>query len=357
MDVGLQLIFTSGGWEEMPSDGQVYAEELALGRQAEGLGFDAIWPTEHHFFDYSFCPDNLQLLSYFAACTESIALGTAAIILPWNDPLRVAEKVSMLDHMSNGRVRVGFGRGLSRREYAPFRSVEMAEARERFDEASLMIVEALETGYIKGDGPMYPQDPIEIRPRPERSFHDRIYAVANSADSVEACARMGGRMIMFAETNWHKRMGSIDQHRARFLELHGREAPPVMTADFTYCHDDPIYAKEKAEQYLAGYLSTLLEHYELLGEHFAETKGYSGYAGQAEKLRAVGIDKYIEGFLAANAYGTPEQIIDKLEERREILGRFEECTCFRFGGISFDDADASMRLFAERVLPVIKAWD
>ncbi len=357
MDVGLQLILTSGGWDQTPSDGQVYAEELALGRQAEELGFDAIWPTEHHFFDYSFCPDNLQLLSYFAACTESIALGTAAIILPWNDPLRVAEKVSMLDHLSNGRVRVGFGRGLSRREYAPFRSVEMDEARERFDEASMMIVAALETGIIEGGGPMYPQTPIEIRPRPERSFTDRIYAVANSADSVEACARMGGRMIMFAETNWQKRMGSIETHRQRFRELHGREAPPVMTADFTYCHSDPDMARERAERYLAGYLSTLLEHYELMGDHFADIKGYSGYAGQADKLRQVGVERYIEGFLAANAYGTPQQIIDRLEERREILGSFEECTCFRFGGIPFDEADASMRLFASEVLPVIKGWD
>jgi alkanesulfonate monooxygenase SsuD/methylene tetrahydromethanopterin reductase-like flavin-dependent oxidoreductase (luciferase family) len=261
MDVGIQLILTSGGWGGALSDGDVYRQEMRLGRRAEELGFDAIWPTEHHFFDYSFCPDNLQFLSYCAGRTETIALGTAAVILPWNDPLRVAEKVSMLDHMSGGRVRFGMGRGLSRREYAPFRGVAMEEARERFDEASMMIVDALETGVIKGDGPWYPQEPIEIRPRPERSFKGRIYAVANSADSVEAAARVGGRMILFAETNWDKRMVGIETHRARFKELHGEDAPGILTADFTYCHPDADIARERAEKYLAGYLYTILEHY------------------------------------------------------------------------------------------------
>ena len=59
----------------------------------------------------------------------------------------------------------------------------------------MMIVNALGTGYIEGDGPFYPQTRVEIRPRPERSFKDRIYAVANSADSVEACARAGGSIV------------------------------------------------------------------------------------------------------------------------------------------------------------------
>ncbi|MYE10670.1 MAG: LLM class flavin-dependent oxidoreductase [Gammaproteobacteria bacterium] len=154
MEVGLQLIFSSYGWEDV-SDATVYAQELAMAELAEELGFDAIWPTEHHFFDYSFCPDNLELLAYVAGRTNRIGLGTAAVILPWNDPLRVAEKVAMLDLVSGGRVRFGMGRGLSQREFAPFQGIAMEESRDRFDEASVMIVDALRTGFIEGDGPMY----------------------------------------------------------------------------------------------------------------------------------------------------------------------------------------------------------
>ena len=80
---------------------------------AEEVGFDVVWAVEHHFYDYSFCPDNTQWLAYIAGRTERIDVGTAAIILPWNDPLRVAEKVALLDQIASGRLRLGFGRGLS----------------------------------------------------------------------------------------------------------------------------------------------------------------------------------------------------------------------------------------------------
>ncbi len=355
MRVGLQLLFGSYGWQGI-RDSQVYEEDLALARMAEDLGFDAIWPVEHHFFDYSFCPDNLQLLSYLAGCTKHIALGTAAVILPWNEPLRVAEKVSLLDHLSGGRVRFGMGRGLSRREFAPFRGIELDETRARFDEAAPMIVRALETGFIEGNGSFYPQPRTEIRPRPERSFQDRIYAVANSSDSVESCARVGGAMILFAETHWDRRMVGIERHRTRFRELHDREAPPVMVADFTFCHPNRDHARKAGESWLATYLASILEHYELMSDHFANTEGYQGYGKQAETLRRIGFEKYVEGFLASNAYGTPDEMLAMFKARYEIIGPFELATCFRFGGIPFAEAKASLELFAKEVLPELKRW-
>jgi Luciferase-like monooxygenase len=130
MDVGIQMIFSSYGWDGM-TDREAWEQEIRLARLADELGFDVIWSVEHHFFDYSFCPDNTQLLSYLAPLCTHADLGTAAIILPWNDPLRVAEKVSVLDLLSNGRVRLGLGRGLARREFAAFRGT-MDESRERF---------------------------------------------------------------------------------------------------------------------------------------------------------------------------------------------------------------------------------
>jgi alkanesulfonate monooxygenase SsuD/methylene tetrahydromethanopterin reductase-like flavin-dependent oxidoreductase (luciferase family) len=113
MQVGLQMIFQNyhGQWP----DEAVVAFELRTGELAEELGFDKIWPVEHHFTDYAACPDNTQFLSYLAARTRRINLATGAVILPWNDPLRVAEKITLLDYMSDGRAVLGFGRGLARR--------------------------------------------------------------------------------------------------------------------------------------------------------------------------------------------------------------------------------------------------
>lgn len=355
MEVGLQMIFASYGWPDI-DDGQVYSEEMKLAQDAEALNFDVIWPVEHHFTDYSFCPDNLQLLTYLAGVTERIHLGTAAIILPWNEPVRVAEKVSMLDHLSGGRVRLGFGRGLSRREFEPFRDIELEQTRERFNEASVMIVDALETGFIEGKGKYYPMPRTEIRPRPAKSFRGRTYAVANSDDSVDACAEIGGRMIMFAETDWRKRLPGIERHREKFRAKFDADAPPLLIADFTYCHEDPELAKSRGEEYLASYLASILEHYELMGDHLSHTKGYERYGQQAAALREMGFDKYLQGFHRSNAYGSPEQILERLRQRFDIVGPFDMATCFRFGGIPMEQAEASMQLFARTIIPEVHSW-
>lgn len=354
MDVGLQLIFTSVGWDN--DDTVTWEQELTLARMGDELGFDVLWPAEHHFFDYSWCPDNVQLLSYLAGITQNIDLGTAAVIMPWHDPLRVAEKISMLEHMAPGRVRFGMGRGLSRREYAAFRGIEMDESRGRFDEGSAMVLEALKTGFIEGDGPYYPQPRIEIRPRPRSDMDGRIYAVASSDDSVESAAKLGATMVMFADRSWKSRMPSITRWRDLFEEHHGVAPPPPLTADFCYCHADADVAEERAGKYLATYLGSVLEHYEVMGDHFATTEGYDAYAQAAEVLRKVGESGFLQGFMEASAYGTPGQIIDTFRARREMMGDFELATNFRFGGIPFEEATDSMRLFAAEVLPELHTW-
>ncbi len=100
MQFGIQMVFQNFDRANSGvTDAQVYDEEIRLGILAEKLGFDALWPVEHHFEDYSFCPDNTQFLSYMAARTDRIKLGTGAVILPWNVPVRIAEKVVPLDHL------------------------------------------------------------------------------------------------------------------------------------------------------------------------------------------------------------------------------------------------------------------
>ena len=117
------------------SDVAVYKEHLELGDLAEPLGFDSIFALEHHFTGYSMSPAPTQLLSYFAGRTKRIALGTAVIVLPWHDPIRVAEQIALLDVLCGGRCLFGFGRGAASVEYAGFR-IPMEEARGRFAEFS-----------------------------------------------------------------------------------------------------------------------------------------------------------------------------------------------------------------------------
>ena len=199
MEVGILLIFQN--YLGRGRDEDVVRNETRIAELAEPLGFDKLWSVEHHFTDYAACPDNLQFLSYIAAKTERIKLATGAVIVPWNDPLRVAEKVVLLDHLSQGRAVLGLGRGLARVEYAGF-GVDMGESRERFDEASRMIIDALDKGFIEGDGSFYPQARTPIRPRPLAGFRDRFYCVGMSPESVEQAAQLGGRLMIFSQQTW-----------------------------------------------------------------------------------------------------------------------------------------------------------
>ncbi len=354
MDVGMMMVFAAYGWDHI-SDDQVWDEELRLARLAAGLGFDALWSAEHHFFDYSFCPDNLQLMTYLAGVCPNIALGTAAVILPWHDPLRVAEQAVVLDLLSKGRLRLGLGRGLARREFAAFRGT-MNESRERFDEAAPMIVDALRTGFMEGNGKHYQQPRIELRPRPKYNFDNRIYAVASSEDSVEAAARLGAHMVMFSDRPWPMRLPAIQRNRELHSKFHGREAPTMLIADFCLCWPDAAAAEEMARRYMGCFVHSNFEHYELLGDHFNTVKGYDAYAQKAAIAKAAGMDGAIAGFMKAAVWGSPDRILHELEARRAVIGEFELNTAFRFGGIPYDVAEKSLRLFAKEVMPVLQSW-
>lgn len=354
MDVGMMMVFASYGWEGVGDD-QVWDEEIRLARLAARSGFDVLWSAEHHFFDYSFCPDNLQLLTYLAGVCPNVGLGTAAVIVPWHDPLRVAEQAAVVDLLCKGRLRLGLGRGLARREFAAFRGV-MDESRERFDEAAPMIVAALRTGVIEGRGRHYPQPRIEIRPRPQYDFSDRIYAVAASEDSVEAAARLGAHMVMFSDRPWPMRLPAIERNRELFRKFHGRPAPAMMITDFCVCGPNLAESEEHARQYMGKFVESNFHHYEFLGEHFTTVKGYDAYVQKAAIARERGLAGAVDGFMQAAIWGTPERILRELEARRRVIGGFELNVAFRFGGVPFPVAERSLELFAKEVLPVLKTW-
>ncbi|MDP1806597.1 MAG: LLM class flavin-dependent oxidoreductase [Acidimicrobiales bacterium] len=354
MKVGVQMVFQAHGYGPEVTDRQVVQEEVHLGVLADELGFDALWPVEHHFADYAFCPDNTLFLSHMAARTQRISLGTGAVILPWNDPLRVAERISLLDHLADGRVLFGVGRGLARKEYEGF-GIPMDESRERFDEAARMVIDALETGWIEGAGPFYPQPRTPIRPAPDRGFRDRFFCVAMSPDSVLAAADLGARMVVFSQRPWDDQAVAMATYRERFVAAHGREPGPPITCDFVYCDNDADRAEEMARLHIAGYLTSVMEHYELASDHFKEAKGYEAYGSAVDLLKAIGLEKMCDMYLGVNAWGTPEQILEQLRRRREIIGPFDLTACFRYSGLPLKDAERSMRTFAAEVLPALHA--
>lgn len=220
-----------------------------------------------------------------------------------------------------------------------------------------MIVEALRTGFMEGDGRYYKQPRIEIRPRPMHSFDGRIYAVASSEDSIDSAAKLGAHIVMFADRPWEMRAPMIERGRELHRKYHGGEPPTIMLTEFCVCGTDLAATEEEARRYQGKFVESNFYHYEFLGEHFKSVKGYDSYQQKADLARkAGGIEGAVTGFMQAASWGTPDKILRGLEARRKVVGDFELNVAFRFGGTPLEVSERGLKLFAKEVLPVVKSW-
>ena len=354
MHVGMATIFQNPG--RARADREVYRNELRLADLAEPLGFQSIWGVEHHFTDYTMCPDVLQFLSYMAGRTSRAALGSMVVVLPWHDPMRVAEEVSMLDNLSDGRLILGLGRGAGKVEFDGFR-LAMDESRPRFVETARMLLEGLECGYCQYDGEFVKQPRADIRPAPFKSFRGRTYAAAVSPESARIMAELGVGILIIPQKPWPEVAKELDDYRALYREVNRAEAPAPISAGWTFCDADAGRAREMAHRYIGGYFRTVLDHYHFEGDHLGRTKGYEYYGKMSDKIATYGADKVIDFFVDLQVWGTPEQCYEKIVDIRRRVGNEHYVGVFSYAGMPYADAEQNMRCFARDVMPALQKLD
>jgi alkanesulfonate monooxygenase SsuD/methylene tetrahydromethanopterin reductase-like flavin-dependent oxidoreductase (luciferase family) len=339
---------------ETRADHEVYRDDLVLADLAEPLGFESIWGVEHHFTDYTMCPDVLQFLTYMAGRTKNVQLGSMVVVLPWHDPIRVAEQVSMLDSLSGGRVIFGMGRGLGRVEFEGFR-IPMDESRERFVEAAEMILDALEQGEVKYEGQYYQQPQRDLRPRPFKTFKGRTYAAAVSPESSKIMAELGVGILIIPQKPWDSAMAELETYKELYLDINGTPAPPTITAGWVFCDEDADRAKELGKKYIGGYYETVLRHYELAGDHLKNTKGYEYYGSMSKALNKHGEQSGIDFFCDLQVYGTPDQCFEKIMDIRSMVGNDTFLCVPDYADMPPAEAERNLRLFADTVKPRLQA--
>ncbi|MBI1814580.1 MAG: LLM class flavin-dependent oxidoreductase [Deltaproteobacteria bacterium] len=351
MHVGMSAIFQNP-FNERP-DFEVYRNDVHLADLAEPLGFESIWGVEHHFTDYTMCPDVLQFLTYMAGRTQRAQLGSMVVVLPWHDPMRVAEEVSMLDNLCGGRFIFGIGRGLGKVEFEGFR-VPMDESRGRFVESAAMILTGLEQGYCESEGQYVKQPRRDIRPKPFKTFKGRTYAAAVSPESVQIMAELGVGILIVPQKPWEAVAAELQEYRVAYRKLNGGEPLPTIAAGWTFCDEDEGRAREMALRYIGGYWQSVLRHYELASDHLAKTKGYEYYGRMSEMVNSHGADAVSEFFLGLQVWGTPEQCYDRVQRIRGHVGCDTYIGVFSYAGMPIEEAERSMRLFARAVMPELK---
>jgi alkanesulfonate monooxygenase SsuD/methylene tetrahydromethanopterin reductase-like flavin-dependent oxidoreductase (luciferase family) len=351
MHVGMAAVFQNPG--KAQTDREVYRNELRLADLAEPLGFESIWGVEHHFTDYTMCPDVLQFLTYMAGRTERARLGSMVVVLPWHDPMRVAEEVAMLDNISGGRLILGLGRGAGKVEFDGFR-LSMDESRGRFVESAEMLLGGLETGYCEYSGRFISQPRAAIRPAPFKSFRGRTYAAAVSPESLPVMAKLGVGILIIPQKPWKEVAKELDVYRTIYREVNGADAPPPVSAGWTFCDESAERALQMARRYIGGYYQTVLDHYQFQGDHLARTKGYEYYGKMAEKIAQYGTDTVIDYFMNLQVWGTPAQCYEKILDIHTRTGNSHYVGVFSYAGMPYADAERNMRLFAREVMPALQ---
>jgi alkanesulfonate monooxygenase SsuD/methylene tetrahydromethanopterin reductase-like flavin-dependent oxidoreductase (luciferase family) len=337
------------------SDRQFLREELGNCEMAESWGFDSIWATEHHFDNYSISPDVCQLLSYLAGRTKRVKLGSMVIVVPWHDPIRLAEQISLLDHVSGGRYILGVGRGLARREFEGLR-INQNDGRQRFDEYTQLVLDALETGFMEG-GATINQPRREIRPRPFKSFAGRKFAAAASKDSVPVVAKLGLGLLIILQKPWDQVKSDLDTYHKHWAEFHANAAAPKpFCSGFCFVDESGDRAAELASRYLAANYRAALLHYELFGKHFESTKGYERYADMSKYLNSIGEDKAVQDYIGLMPWGTPQQVLEKFEKMKALTEMQGIMPNFYFGGMPNEENQRNLKCFVKHCLPELKSW-
>jgi len=354
MHVGMAAVFQNP--HRARTDREVYRNELRLADLAEPLGFESVWGVEHHFTDYTMCPDVLQFLTYMAGRTTRVQLGSMVVVLPWHDPMRAAEEIAMLDNISDGRLILGLGRGAAKVEFDGFR-LAMDESRPRFIECAETVLRGLESGYCEYDGVYVKQPRAAIRPAPFKSFRGRTYAAAVSPESLPIMARLGVGILIIPQKPWHEVARELETYRGIYREVNGGDAPPPVSAGWTFCDRDPERARDMARRFIGGYYQTVLDHYQFQGDHLAHTKGYEYYGKMSDKIAQYGTDTVIDYFANLQVWGTPEQCHAKILDIHRRTGNSHYVGVFSYAGLPYVDAERSLRLFATEVMPALQKLD
>ena len=336
-------------------DHELVKGELALGDLAEPLGFDSLWCFEHHFTSYMLSPNPLQILTYFAGRTKRIRLGTMVVVLPWHHPVRVAEEILLLDHFSHGRTLLGVGRGIGRLEYeglgvdqneSKALSIELircltADARERH-----LRVRRRARPPAEGAAPAAP-----VRLVPRARLHRRRLA-GDGADVRRARRRHAGDPAEGGRSARRRRHGLPRRPTSASAARPRRRSCRACTSSTR----TRARAKEEGRRQFELHYDAIIDHYEFRGSHFASDKNNKAYAGLQKLLSTPEGEKtWKDTMFPLNPVGTPKQVRDQILDQREMFGANGFVGGARYGAMSTAEGERNLRLFAEKVMPALKA--
>jgi len=329
-------------------------DAVAQGVLAEELGYDGVWAVEHHgLVEYSHCSAPEVLLSFIAAKTSAIAIGHAVTLTPgrYNHPIRVAERVAMLDVLSGGRVRWGSGKSASLTEQGSF-GLQPDELDSQWREALEMIPRMWGAELFEWQGTNYEIPPTAVVPKPVQQPHPPIYAACSRPESIVLAGSLGVGSLNFAAGNDDQLEDKVRSYRqaVRGARVYGRQV-----LDQFCCTPAALVLSDDRTACAVGFRGARFFTEALATYFFSPTR----VVGELDVSRGPLTAPQLETAMQARrpgrgqlncVIGDPAAARDSVE-RFQAAGVDELILVMALGTIPNDVVCTSMRLFAEEVMP------
>ncbi len=334
--------------EHEKSAAQYWGECLYLTGLCDELGYTSVRTVEHYFHRYGgLSPSPLAFLAAAAMKTQKARLITGACLPAFNNPLQLASQIGLVDAISGGRLEVGMARAFLPLEFVRF-GVSLDDSRARFEEGSELIVKLLSQENVSHDGRFHKFADTTIYPRPTQRPHPPIWVAAIATpESFANAGRRGYGIMAIPMTGGHMRQ-LLDIYRNAWKEAGHPGNGRIMLAFHMFCDEDEAAARAKTEDDLNYYLRSVVEAAsDWTGG--ASTKDYPGYDKLIDVFSKETWQTQVDKGVAW--IGAPERLRDMIKAYHDEVGGFDIASMqVNFGTIPVEAAEASMRLFSEKVI-------
>jgi len=350
MEFGIQFFPDVGPAEK--SAQAYWADALALVAHCDELGYSHVRTVEHYFNAYGgYSPNPIVFLAAAAMRSAKARLVTGAVLPVFNNPLKLAGEIGMLDAISGGRLDVGFARAFLPHEFARF-GVSVNESRARFDEGMAQVRLLLSQENVSAEGRFHSFKNVTSLPRPTQRPRPPLWVAALASPESFAGAGTAGHFLMAIPYQGAKMRELVGIYRDAWRAAGHPGRGRVMLALHMFCAETMEEAVRVAREPLNAYLKSVVA----AASEWAEGLNSNDYPNYDKIVATLASETFDTQMAKGIAWiGTPREIAQRILALNDEIGGFEIASLqVNFHTISCADALRSMRLFAREVIPVVR---
>lgn len=340
MEFGFGLITCERYPGDARSGVEIYAQALDLVEQAERVGFDSVWVSEHHFVDDGYLPSLLPFLAAAAARTRRVRLGTGLVLAPLFEPARLAEDAAVVDLISGGRLILGLGIGWRAEEFEAL-GVPLSERAARLEDTVLVLRQAWSDGLVRG-GSLVRYPGISITPKPAQGGGPPVWIGALEEPAIRRAGRLGDGFLATEVTprSFAQQVGWVREELARS----GRG-----TEGFAFAMHVPTFAWPGSEAW-----GLVREHHHYVAwkyDDMGDARGRTGPLTPPPPL-APGEEAALRDGIVL---GRPEEVAERIAAFRDACGNdLHYIARLYWPGLDAGLQREIVSVFAEEVIPRLR---